>query len=238
MPVDATTPTSTTCSSRSAWIRRPVSDRQNCGNLLAATAPFAVERGIVGVDPTATTATVRVYMVNTDSIADSTFEVRDGMPVYRGTASIDGVPGHRRADPDRLRRHRGRVVRRAAPDWSRRRHHRRRRADVDRQRHAGRGDAGERPRHHRHRVAGRARRRRRVASEARVDPAPGRPADAPRRRLRDDRSEADDGFGTHGGWRRLDAHVHPASLPRCDRRARRGLGGDRRAAAGHARIVG
>ena len=70
-----------------------VSDRQNCGNLLAATAPFAVERGIVGVDPTATTATVRVYMVNTDSIADSTFEVRDGMPVYRGTASIDGVPG-------------------------------------------------------------------------------------------------------------------------------------------------
>ncbi len=70
-----------------------VSDRQNCGNLLAATAPFAVERGIVDVDPTATTATVRVYMVNTDSIADSTFEVRDGMPVYRGTASIDGVPG-------------------------------------------------------------------------------------------------------------------------------------------------
>ena len=70
-----------------------VSDRQNCGNLLAATAPFAVERGIVDIDPTATTATVRVYMVNTDSIADSTFEVRDGMPVYRGTASIDGVPG-------------------------------------------------------------------------------------------------------------------------------------------------
>ncbi len=70
-----------------------VSDRQNCGNLLAATAPFAVERGMIRVDPTAETATVRVYMVNTDSIATSTFRVRDGQPDYRGDVSIDGVPG-------------------------------------------------------------------------------------------------------------------------------------------------
>lgn len=70
-----------------------VSDRQNCGNLLAATAPFAVERGMIRVVPTAETATVRVYMVNTDSIATSTFRVRDGQPDYRGDVSIDGVPG-------------------------------------------------------------------------------------------------------------------------------------------------
>jgi 4-oxalomesaconate tautomerase len=68
-----------------------VSDRQNCGNLLAATAQFAVERGLVAVDGDA--ASVRVHMVNTDSIAVSTFPVRDGRPVYEGDTAIDGVPG-------------------------------------------------------------------------------------------------------------------------------------------------
>jgi 4-oxalomesaconate tautomerase len=68
-----------------------VSDRQNCGNMLAGTAPFAIERGIVtaGGD----SATVRVYMVNTDSIATATVRLVDGTPEYRGETSIDGVPG-------------------------------------------------------------------------------------------------------------------------------------------------
>ncbi len=69
-----------------------VSDRQNCGNLLAATAPFAIERGLI-VAPDADTAVVRVYMVNTDSIAAATIRLTHGMPEYRGEASIDGVPG-------------------------------------------------------------------------------------------------------------------------------------------------
>ena len=69
-----------------------VSDRQNCGNLLAATAPFAIERGIIDL-PSGDTATVRVYMVNTDSIATATVRLTDGSPEYRGEASIDGVPG-------------------------------------------------------------------------------------------------------------------------------------------------
>ena len=69
-----------------------VSDRQNCGNLLAATAPFAIERGIVAPGADDTTS-VRVYMVNTDSIATATIRLADGMPVYRGEMSIDGVPG-------------------------------------------------------------------------------------------------------------------------------------------------
>lgn len=69
-----------------------VSDRQNCGNLLAATASFAIERGLVE-GAHGDTATVRVYMVNTESIATATIRLSDGMPDYRGEASIDGVPG-------------------------------------------------------------------------------------------------------------------------------------------------
>ena len=70
-----------------------VSDRQNCGNMLAATAPFAIERGIVSPATDAETASVRVYMANTDSIATATIRLADGMPMYRGETSIDGVPG-------------------------------------------------------------------------------------------------------------------------------------------------
>ena len=67
-----------------------VSDRQNCGNLLAATAQFAVERGLIVV--TGPSASVRVYTSNTNSVATSTFPVNDGLPVYAGATAIDGVP--------------------------------------------------------------------------------------------------------------------------------------------------
>lgn len=69
-----------------------VSDQQNCGNMLAAVGPFAVERRLVGA-PDLGTATVRVHMVNTDSIAEATFPVRRGEPVYSGDTAIAGVPG-------------------------------------------------------------------------------------------------------------------------------------------------
>jgi 4-oxalomesaconate tautomerase len=69
-----------------------VSDRQNCGNLLAATAAFAIERGLI--EPAdGREAAVRVYMVNTDSVATVTVSLEDGLPVYRGDTAIDGVPG-------------------------------------------------------------------------------------------------------------------------------------------------
>ena len=68
-----------------------VSDRQNCGNLLAGVAPFALERGLVEVVDGR--ATLRIRMVNTDSIATATFTVAGGVPVYGGTTSISGVPG-------------------------------------------------------------------------------------------------------------------------------------------------
>lgn len=70
-----------------------VSDRQNCGNLLAGVGPFAVERGIVLAEPGADETTVRIRMVNTDSIAMATFAVRDGLPVYDGDTAVSGVPG-------------------------------------------------------------------------------------------------------------------------------------------------
>jgi 4-oxalomesaconate tautomerase len=68
-----------------------VSDRQNCGNLLAGIGPFAVERGLVeaGADRTS----VRIRMLNTDSIAVAEFATPGGRVDYRGDLAIDGVPG-------------------------------------------------------------------------------------------------------------------------------------------------
>ena len=71
--------------------RADVSDVQNCGNLLAGVGPFAVERGLVAAK--GDTATVRIRMVNTDSIAVATFPLAEGQPVYGGDAAISGVPG-------------------------------------------------------------------------------------------------------------------------------------------------
>lgn len=70
-----------------------VSDRQNCGNLLAGVAPFAAERGLVAIDRAATEAIVRIRMLNTGAVATATFPVADGAPVYAGDSAISGVPG-------------------------------------------------------------------------------------------------------------------------------------------------
>ena len=64
-----------------------VSDRQNCGNLLAGVGPFAVERGLVSAAP------VRIHMVNSGSLATARFPGADGMADYDGDVSIAGVPG-------------------------------------------------------------------------------------------------------------------------------------------------
>ncbi|MEW2258302.1 4-oxalomesaconate tautomerase [Streptomyces sp. NPDC047869] len=71
--------------------RAEVSGRQNCGNILAAVGPFAVERGLVapGDDETA----VRVRMLNTGERAVATFPTPGGRVDYTGTAEISGVPG-------------------------------------------------------------------------------------------------------------------------------------------------
>lgn len=74
------------------WPDRPeVSDSQNCGNMLAAVGPFAIEHGLVeardGVTP------VRIWMENTDTLATAYVETPGGEVRYDGDARIDGVPG-------------------------------------------------------------------------------------------------------------------------------------------------
>ncbi|MCB5294090.1 4-oxalomesaconate tautomerase [Arthrobacter sp. SO3] len=68
-----------------------VTDRQNCGNILAGVGPFAVECGLVpaGRDHTE----VRIRMINTDSIATARFATPGGVVDYDGGLAIDGVPG-------------------------------------------------------------------------------------------------------------------------------------------------
>ncbi|WP_306209207.1 4-oxalomesaconate tautomerase [Actinoplanes sp. RD1] len=68
-----------------------VSDRQNCGNILAGVGPFAVERGLVTAGKRETS--VRIRMINSGSIAVATFPTPGGRPDYRGTTAIAGVPG-------------------------------------------------------------------------------------------------------------------------------------------------
>ncbi len=68
-----------------------VSDRQNCGNILAGVGPFAVERGLVPAGQRDTS--VRIRMVNSDSIAVATFPTPGGRVEYRGDVTISGVPG-------------------------------------------------------------------------------------------------------------------------------------------------
>lgn len=68
-----------------------VTDKQNCGNILAGIGPFAVERGLVPAGQQETK--VRIRMVNTDGIVTATFATPGGRPRYDGTTAIDGVPG-------------------------------------------------------------------------------------------------------------------------------------------------
>jgi 4-oxalomesaconate tautomerase len=68
-----------------------VSDRQNCGNILAGVGPFAVERGLVRAAGEA--AEVRIRLVNSDSVAVARFPAPGGRPEYRGDTPIAGVPG-------------------------------------------------------------------------------------------------------------------------------------------------
>lgn len=68
-----------------------VSDRQNCGNLLAGVGPFAVERGLVA--PGARRTSVRIRMVNSGDLATATFPTPGGRVDLTGDTEISGVPG-------------------------------------------------------------------------------------------------------------------------------------------------
>jgi 4-oxalomesaconate tautomerase len=74
------------------WPDRPeVSDSQNCGNMLAAVGPFAIEHGLVAAGDPVTP--VRIWMRNTQTLATAFVQTPGGTVRYDGTARIDGVPG-------------------------------------------------------------------------------------------------------------------------------------------------
>ena len=71
---------------------RPVVDTSpNCGNMLAAVVPFALETGLV--KPQGETSTFRVLTLNTGMQCDITVQTPDGRVTYEGNARIDGVSG-------------------------------------------------------------------------------------------------------------------------------------------------
>ena len=63
----------------------------NCGNMLAAVVPFAIERGIY--KPNGDITTLRVLTMNTNMQCDVTVQTPGGQLQYDGVAAIDGVPG-------------------------------------------------------------------------------------------------------------------------------------------------
>lgn len=71
--------------------RALVTDKQNCGNILAGVGPFAIERGLVAAKDGETD--VRIYMENTGQVAVATVQTPGGRVNYEGEARIDGVPG-------------------------------------------------------------------------------------------------------------------------------------------------
>ncbi|MGS1079040.1 4-oxalomesaconate tautomerase [Pseudoxanthomonas beigongshangi] len=74
-----------------------VSDRQvvdtspNCGNMLAAVAPFAIEAGLVAARHPQTQ--VCIHNVNTGKLIRATVQTPQGRVSYRGDTRIAGVPG-------------------------------------------------------------------------------------------------------------------------------------------------
>ncbi|OOR83301.1 4-oxalomesaconate tautomerase [Moraxella canis] len=67
-----------------------VTDAQNCGNILAGVAPFALEQGLMPIRGESTS--VRIFMRNTGQIATSVVHTPNNKVSYRGEIFLDGVP--------------------------------------------------------------------------------------------------------------------------------------------------
>jgi 4-oxalomesaconate tautomerase len=63
----------------------------NCGNMLAAVAPYGLETGLVNA--TGEVTTLRVLTRNTGTLSDIEVQTTGGRVQYAGAARIDGVPG-------------------------------------------------------------------------------------------------------------------------------------------------
>lgn len=63
----------------------------NCGNMLSAVGPFAIEKGLVKA--VNGTTKLRVHNVNTGKLIDISVQTPNGVVTYDGETHIDGVPG-------------------------------------------------------------------------------------------------------------------------------------------------
>ena len=71
--------------------RATITDRQNCGNILAGVGPFAAERGLIAAGNESTTT--RIRMVNSDTVVTASIATPGGIPSYEGETALAGVPG-------------------------------------------------------------------------------------------------------------------------------------------------
>jgi 2-methylaconitate cis-trans-isomerase PrpF len=63
----------------------------NCGNMLSAVGPFAIEMGLVAArDPQ---TRVAIYNINTNARVEVVLDTPRGEVTFEGAAAIDGVPG-------------------------------------------------------------------------------------------------------------------------------------------------
>jgi 4-oxalomesaconate tautomerase len=73
-------------------LKEPLVDTTpNCGNMLAAVVPFAIESGMLAARGAVTT--LRVLTRNTGTLCDIEVQTPGGRVEYAGHARIDGVPG-------------------------------------------------------------------------------------------------------------------------------------------------
>lgn len=68
-----------------------VDTKPNCGNMLSAVVPFALESGMVKSQ--GDESTYRVLTLNTNMLCDITVKTPNGQISYEGDTKIDGVPG-------------------------------------------------------------------------------------------------------------------------------------------------
>ncbi len=71
--------------------RAVVDTRPNCGNMLAAVAPFAVEEGLV--EAAGDRTRVHIFNLNTATVVQALIHTPGGVVTYEGHARIDGVAG-------------------------------------------------------------------------------------------------------------------------------------------------
>ena len=63
----------------------------NCGNMLSAVGPYALERGLIKASGDITT--VRIRNINTNTFINAEVQTPNGQVTYEGNTSIAGVPG-------------------------------------------------------------------------------------------------------------------------------------------------